>query len=282
MNETLDRRHFLCATAVVAASVSAGASVASAGEFTGKIKKAVKYHMVTGGHSVRDKFKMLKDLGFDGLEVRTRDKVDRAEALRASESTGLPIHGVINSSDPDIKSAIELARYYDGTSVLVVVPTDAKGSYVANYKERQEIIRRAIPVAEKHNIKILIENVWASFLIEPMSMARFVDELDSPMVGVYFDIGNNIRWGYAGHWIEVLGKRIGKLDVKEYDRTLHNKEGLRAGFNTKIGEGSVDWQRVRDELKKIDYTGWATAEVKGGGRERLADIASRMNNVLDL
>ncbi len=30
------------------------------------------------------------------------------------------------------------------------------------------------------------------------------------------------------------------------------------------------------------YTGWATAEVDGGGRDRLADIASRMNNVLEL
>ncbi|MEX0819401.1 MAG: sugar phosphate isomerase/epimerase family protein [Pirellulaceae bacterium] len=282
MHATLDRRGFLRTTAAVAASVSAGANVGDAGEFTGKIKKAVKYHMVTEDLSIRDKFKMLKDLGFDGVEPRTRDKFDRAEMLRASEETGLPIHGVINSSDPDIKSAIELAKYFGGTSVLVVVPTDPKGSYLANYQQRQEIIRRAIPDAENHGIKILIENVWASFLIEPISMARFVDELDSPMVGVYFDVGNNIRWGYAGHWIEVLGKRIGKLDIKEFDRKLQNEEGLRAGFNTEIGEGSVDWARVREELKKIGYTGWATAEVKGGGRERLADIATRMNNVLDL
>lgn len=281
MVQQFDRRYFLKSTVSVAVA-SATVSESFAGEFTGKIKKAVKYHMVTDDSSVRDKFEMLKDLGFDGVEIRTRDKVDRTDALRASEATGLPIHGVINSSDPDIKSAVELAKYFGGTSVLIVVPTDAKGSYLANYKQRQDIIRRAIPTAEKHGIKILIENVWASFLNEPLSMARFVDELESPMVGVYFDVGNNIRWGYAGHWIEVLGKRIGKLDIKEYDRKLQNSEGLRAGFNTEIGEGSVDWQRVRSELKKIHYTGWATAEVKGGGRERLADIARRMNNVLDL
>ncbi|MBC8353065.1 MAG: sugar phosphate isomerase/epimerase [Planctomycetes bacterium] len=278
----LTRRQALAVAATAGATSAFPPRQACAGQFTGKIKKAVKYHMVTDDLSIRDKFKILKDLGFDGVEPRTRDKFDRAEMLKASEAVGLPIHGVINSSAPDIKSAIELAKYFGGTSVLVVVPTDAKGSYLANYKVRQDIIRRAIPDAEKHGIKILIENVWASFLNEPLSMARFVDELDSPMVGVYFDIGNNIRWGYAGHWIEVLGKRIGKLDVKEYDRKLQNNEGLRAGFNTEIGEGSVDWKRVREELKKIDYSGWATAEVKGGGRERLADIASRMNNVLDL
>lgn len=281
MISQFDRRHFLTSAAAFTAT-AAISSAANTGEFTGKIKKAVKYHMVLGDLSVRDKFKMLKELGYDGVEIRTADKVDRAEAVKASEATGLPIHGVINSSDPDIRSAIELANYFGGDSVLVVVPTDANGSYLANYKERQDVIRRAIPVAEKHNVKILIENVWASFLIEPLIMARFVDELDSPMVGVYFDVGNNIRWGYAGHWIEVLGKRIGKLDIKEYDRKLQNSEGLRAGFNTEIGDGSVDWKRVREELTKIGYTGWATAEVKGGGRERLADIAHRMNNVLDL
>ena len=72
------------------------------------------------------------------------------------------------------------------------------------------------------------------------------------MVGVYFDVGNNIRWGYAGHWVEVLNKRIGKLDIKEYSRKLQNDEGLRAGFNVEIGEGSVDWSRVRDELATIN------------------------------
>lgn len=282
MHDTLGRREFLTATATAVAGIGLGARVSRAGEFTGKIMKAVKYHMVTEDLSIRDKFKLLRDLGYDGVEPRTKDKFDRSEMLRSSEATGLPVHGVVNSDNPDIKSAIELAKYFGGTSVLVVVPTDPKGSYLKNYRERQDIIRRAIPDAEKHGIKILIENVWASFLIEPLTMSRFVDELDSPMVGVYFDIGNNIRWGYAGHWIEVLGHRIGKLDVKEYDRTLQNNEGLRAGFNVEIGAGSVDWPRVREELKKINYTGWATAEVKGGGRERLADIASRMNNVLDL
>lgn len=277
----ITRRQFVGTTAAVgAAALSPGAL--EGGEFTGKIQKAVKYHMVQEDLSVLDKFKLLKDLGFDGVEPRVNTAEDRAALLKASEATGVKIHGVINSDNPFIDHAIDLAKYYGGTSVLLVVPPDPKGSYLENYQERQEIIRRAIPNAERNNIKLLIENVWRSFLIEPLTMARFVDELDSPMVGVYFDVGNNIPWGYAGHWIEVLGKRIGKLDIKEYSRTLQNEQGLRAGFQVEIGEGSVDWKRVRDELAKIEFSGWATAEVRGGDRQRLADIASRMDNVLDL
>lgn len=239
--------------------------------------------MITEDLSVVDKLKLLKDLGFDGVEPKTADaKANLKELVKASQSTGIEVHGVVNSSSPNLTEAIDVAKELGATSVLTVVPTDPNGSYLENYRERQTIIRNAIPHAEKNNIRILIENVWASFLIEPLSMLRFVEELDSSRVGVYFDVGNNIRWGYAEHWIEVLGSRIGKLDIKEYDRRLQNDEGLRAGFNTEIGDGSIDWKRVRDELERIHYSGWATAEVRGGDRARLADIAARMNRVLDL
>jgi hexulose-6-phosphate isomerase len=284
MPPALDRRSFLQTTAAIgAATALTASSQAVAGSFIGKIKKAVKYHMITEPISVMDKLKMVKDVGFDGVEPRTADAIKHRDALlKASQATGVKVHGVVNSSNPDIKTAVDVAKELGATSVLLVVPTNAKGSYLKNYAARQEIIRRAIPHAEKQGIKLLIENVWASFLNEPLSMARFVDELKSPMVGVYFDVGNNIRWGYAGHWIEVLDKRIGKLDIKEYSRKLQINEGLRAGFSVEIGEGSVDWARVRNELTKIDYTGWATAEVKGGDRERLQDISTRMDKVLDL
>jgi hypothetical protein len=39
---------------------------------------------------------------------------------------------------------------------------------------------------------------------------------------------------------------------------------------------------VREELKKIDYRGWATVEVKGGDRKRLAEISEQMDQVLNL
>ena len=99
---------------------------------------------------------------------------------------------------------------------------------------------------------------------------------------VYFDVGNVVRWGWPQHWIEVLGKRVAKLDIKEYDLNVAMNEGMRKGFGMPLGEGSVAWDKVRAELLKIDYRGWATAEVPGGDRKRLADIAAQMDRVLDL
>ena len=42
------------------------------------------------------------------------------------------------------------------------------------------------------------------------------------------------------------------------------------------------WPAVRAELAKINFTGWAAAEVKGGGWDYLADVSRRMDRVLDL
>ena len=280
------RRTFLQSAAATSAAMVLGnpSGLIAKDADNRRIRKAVKYHMVTEGETILDKFKLVKDVGFDGIEIRTREKIDKTAALKASQITELPIHGVINSSDPDIKSAIELSKYFGGTSVLVVAGRVTKDvSYDANYRSTQSIIRQAIPTAEKHGIKILVENVWNNFLLSPMEMARYLDEFDSPFVGAYFDIGNVVRFGFPDQWIRILGKRIGKLDVKEYSRKLQKDEGLWKGFNVEIGDGDADYASVRTALNDIGYVdGWATAEVKGGDRERLKFIADRMDRELQL
>jgi L-ribulose-5-phosphate 3-epimerase len=292
MSERTDRREFLVRSGAVALSAAAASRVLSeskpavAGEFTGRIRKAVKYHMIQEQLSAEDKLKMLKDLGYDGVEPRAMLKPEQAaevrELARASDKVGFPIHGVVNSSNPDIISAIDQAVAYGANSVLHVVRYQQDIPYLQNYRETQDIIRKAIDHAEKKQVSILLENVWATFLIEPLGMARYIDELNSPFVQVYFDIGNVVRWGWPQHWIEVLGKRSKKLDIKEYDLKIAMNDGMRKAFDVPLGEGSIDWAAVRKTLSAIKYQGWATAEVRGGDRDRLADIAAQMDRVLDL
>ncbi|MGI9443400.1 MAG: sugar phosphate isomerase/epimerase family protein [Rubripirellula sp.] len=283
-SSNMKRRDFLLAScALTAASTSTNATSA---ENTDKIKKAVKYHMVSGKLSVQDKFQLVKDLGFDGIETRValgeKNKSLVDSYLDASQKTGLPIHGVIHSDNPTLKEAVDQASYLGANSVLHVVPYHQKVGYFENYQRTQSTIRAAVSQAEQKRVMILLENVWATFLIDPVAMAKYIDEIDSPMVGAYFDVGNVVRWGWPPHWIEVLGSRIKKLDIKEYDLKIAMSEGMRNGFRQPLGSGSIDWKRVCKELAAIKYQGWATAEVKGGDRERLADIASQMNNVLQI
>jgi len=80
----------------------------------------------------------------------------------------------------------------------------------------------------------------------------------------------------------LLGDRIGKLDIKEWNEKLHASEGLRAGFQSELGEGTIDWSAGCEALHGIGFKSWATAEVPGGNRERLANVATRMDNILEL
>ncbi len=279
--KSISRRTFLAAGA--AGVIAATAQPAAAGEFTGRIKKALKYGMIAGDMPAVEKFRLIKELGFDGVEPGVGNDRDAAELLEASEKTGVPIHGVVNGSVNNIPNAIDRAVLYGSSSVLLVAGrVDENMPYAQNYEETQTVIREAIPYAAEKQILLLVENVWNNFLLSPLEMARYVDELDSEWIGCYFDIGNVVRFGYPQHWIPVLGKRIKKLDVKEYSTQKQNDEGLWKGFDVKIGDGSIDWAAVRHELTAIEYEGWATAEVGGGGRERLEDIAKRMDEVLDL
>ena len=78
----------------------------------------------------------------------------------------------------------------------------------------------------------------------------------------------------------MLGKRIDKIHIKEFSLKVAMKEGLGKGFDFPIGQGDIDWKRVREELQKIGFKGWATAEVDGGGRQQLAEVSAQMDRVL--
>ena len=267
-----------------------------------QLKKAVKIGMVGGELKdlpLAEKFAAVKKIGYDGIELNAPDDLTPKQVLAAIDKSGLPVHGVVDSvhwnqtlGDPDpavrakgvaaLQQALRDAKAYGATTVLLVpAVVNEKIFYADAYTRSQGEIRKAVPLAEELGIDILFENVWNNFLLSPLEAARYIDELESERVGAYFDVGNVVRYGWPEQWIPVLGNRIGKLDIKAFSRKIMNEEGLRKGFGVEIGEGSVDWPGVCEQLKKIGFTeGWATAEVRGGGEERLAEILDRMRNVL--
>ena len=287
MNTPLDRRRFVQqASGLFLGGAALAALSARADEPNNSMRKALGWRMIQGDLSVEDKLRMIKDVGFAGVEVPAvqADKpiFDPKELARASEKVGVPVHGVTMAGHPDICAVIDQAAMYGATSVLYVVRADTSVPFMEHYRKTQEAIRVGIPRAEEKKVSILIENVWASFLIEPLTMPRYIDELDSPYVGAYFDVGNCMRWGWPQHWIQVLGKRIGKIHIKEYSLKTGMSEGMWKGFDFPIGEGDIDWAGVREELNKIGFSSWATSEVRGGGRDRLAEISAEMDRVLAL
>ena len=302
MNSEIKRREFLKMSAVgmekpgALARISASPVIAAESQV---FKKAVGFGMIRiDGMSIMDKFKLAKEVGFDGIEMPAPNELNDDEILAAQDATGLKIHSIMNTvhwrkpfSDPDpkvreegmegMKIALDKAKLYGAEAVLLVpAVVNKEVSYGYAYKQSQEEIRKLIPYAEKLEVKIGLENVWNNFLLSPVEMARYIDELDSPMIGAYFDCGNIVRYGWPVHWIEALNKRIFKVHVKAYSRKLQNEQGPRAGFGTEMGDDDIDWAGISKALVDIGYTEWVTAEVRGGDRARLEDVKQRMDNIL--
>lgn len=302
MAHFLDRRDFLKTTGTLAAaavttSIAPG-SARGAGAAGRKFRKALKYSMVRIDAPLVEQFRILKDVGFEGIDM---DKpADHSEVQRAQKETGLTVHGVVDyvhwrqplsandaavraAGVEGLKTALRDCKAYGGTTVLLVVGVvNKETSYADAYKRTQDEIRKVLPLAAELQIKILFENVWNMFLLSPLEFARYIDEFDSPWVGAYFDVGNVVNYGWPEQWIRTLGKRIGKLDIKEYSRKLRDQRGPGAGFEAELGEGDCDWPAVLAALDEIGFRGWASAEVRGGDRERLAEVSRRMDRVLQL
>ncbi|MEK9633549.1 MAG: sugar phosphate isomerase/epimerase, partial [Opitutae bacterium] len=85
-----------------------------------------------------------------------------------------------------------------------------------------------------------------------------------------YDNGNINKYTPSHECIRILGKRTLKLDVKDW--------GVKTGFCS-LGKGDVEWDKVRNELEKIDFKGWATREGGDGGDDKTAKL---MNELLGL
>ena len=292
----MQRRHFLAGLGS-SALLPTAFGLNEDGPPSPTIQLALKAGMAKFGTNLEEKFTILKGLGYDGIELDSPGGQNKKEALSASGSTGLPIHGVVDSihwkirlSDPSaeirakalegLRTAITECAQVGGSSVLLVPGVvDKHTTHEEAWTRSIESIRAALPLAASKSIHILIENVGNRMFYDEKggnrqaaeSLAKYLDEINSPWVGSYFDIGNHQRFGKPADWIRLLGRRIVKLDVKDW--------GTQAGF-CKIGDGDVDWPEVRKALEEIGFTGWATAEVKGGDADRCAEILSNMRQHL--
>lgn len=264
-----------------------------------KIKKGLGYWMIKEDLSLLDKFKLVKDLGFDGIEFNSPLDIPLKDLLEARDKTGIEVPSTVNKdhwgkpiSDPDpavrqftidsMAKSLEQTKELGGDTVLLVpgVVSDTV-SYKTAYGNAMDSIRKMIPHAEKTGVKIALENVWNNFILSPIEAKDFLDKIDHPLVGWYFDLGNILRYGWPDHWLEVLGDKVFKLHVKEYSKKIMNEEGLGKGFNVELTQGDVNWSQVMKTIKDINYKGqYMTLEVSGGDRTVLKKLSEQLDTII--
>lgn len=261
------------------------------------LRKTLKAGMIRVEGPWEKKFQTAVDAGYEGVEPST-GKLNIDEMRKAAEKTGIIIdgtvaghHWTIRHTDPDPKVREQAQALLHesleqtaalGAESLLLVPGHGKDGTEAEVKKRAfDAISKAIPLADRLGVHILIENVWNSFLYDhegdqnqsAQPLADFIDSFGTDTVGVHYDIGNHWKFGDAAQWATTLGKRIQKLDIKGFSRAEDKF--------TDITEGDIDWVSVRNALVGIGFQGWLAAEVGGGDEQRLKKVAAQMEAALD-
>lgn len=244
-----------------------------------------------GEKSPREAIDDVAKMGLDGIELTVGDclKADVTEAecreiaeYAAAKNVGLKTlatgfyWGCSLASDDaaERQDAIAFTEKYIqiaswlGVDRVLVIPgavdvawDDSRPvtPYLSVWNNATESIKKILPIAESKGVTLCIENVWNKFLLSPMEFKFFLEQFDSPNIGIYFDVGNVAIAGYAEHWIEILGDFVKAIHFKNFSRD--DCGGVLHGFGDDLLTGDVNFKNVINELDKIGYTGPITAEM---------------------
>jgi hexulose-6-phosphate isomerase len=294
----MNRRTFLKTTAGAAAAVTF--VPASHAAQKRDLRKAIMYSTIGVKGSVLDKFRAMKEAGFEGVEPMGGMK--REEVIAAFKETGLQAASVCCHthwekplSAPDeatrkigldgLVTSLHDAKAYGAGSVLLVPGVARNGVTYQECFDRSIVeIKKAIPVAKETGVKISIENVGNNFIVKPEQAVEYLDAINSEWVGWHFDIGNAGRIGPAERWISVIGRRINRVHVKDYS-AKPTAAAVTGARQPKLLDGDTNWPAVMKALDDAGYSGWAISEQpphQAADVETARDLAQRMDRIFAL
>ena len=254
------------------------------------MKKSINIWSFCGPWDLEEKFALAAKHGFTAIEPdltedgpigmeNSDDELRKVKALAGKH--GLELSGLAtglywgaNGASADAATREKAAAILDrqihcaevlGIDAILVVPATVGADFIPGcevvpyadaWERGSELIREALPAAEKAGVTICVENVWNKFLLSPLEMKQFVEQFDSLRVGVYFDAGNTLACGYPEHWIPVLGDHIKRVHFKDYRRAAGSVDGF-----CDLLSGDIDWPAVVGALKAIGYDGWVAPEM---------------------
>lgn len=263
------------------------------------IRKGILLGMLPRSLSVRQRFELARECGFESMECGTVDNPSEAEEIRkASEETKFPVHSVMNrdhwqyplsSAKPEVversvkgmMTSLDNAKLW-GAETVLLVPAVVNGEtgYRQAWDRSVAEIRKLIPEAAKRKVIIAVENVWNKFLTSPIEFASYVDQFKSPWVRAYFDVGNVALYGFSQDWIRTLGSRIVKVHLKDFSFRRDQQLKKNVADWPNLLDGDLNWKEIHAALREIGYKGDATVELRGGDAAYLKDLSQRVDRIL--
>ncbi len=169
-----------------------------------------------------------------------------------------------------------------GAPVLRIFASHIRAQYVDRDMFDRTIrnLRRIVPVAEENRVQLALENHFG-ITASGDDVARIVEGVASPWLGVNYDPANFVPVGVDP--IEA-GRQLAP-----YIRHCHLKDAVYVGSTSysgyaylEVGAGIVDYPRVIELLRDIDYQGFLSLEYEStfdpvrGTQQGLANLRQLM------
>ncbi len=208
---------------------------------------------------------LARKIGLDGLQVSLgtasddmklrRPEVQQAY-LEAARKSGMAVASLAIGEMNNIPyKSDERAERWVSDSIdvcqalgcnVVLLAFFAKGDVKDDMPGRAAVVERlkkVAPKAEKAGVKLGFES-WLS----AEGHVEILDHVGSPAVQVYYDVANSHKMGYD---IYKEIRWLGKKRICEF----HMKENA-----SLLGQGPIDFQKVREAIDDIGYEGWMQIE----------------------
>lgn len=231
--------------------------------------------------SYQETLQKAKDAGYEAFELTFREDRDTkldtmtdakiADMVKMAEDMEIELCSAVGSREPrpdimtcdegrrresvdEIKRILEtVAKFGIDTWLLVPGRVSEECHYDDAYYNARDALLDLAPFATDVGVHIAVEYVWNRFLLSPMEFRRFLGEIGSPYVGLYFDTGNMVIQSYPEQWVKIVGDGIIKVHFKDFKRD---------GYQwTPLLEGDVSFPLVMEELRKVGYDDALVSEV---------------------
>ncbi len=245
------------------------------------MKVGVSGIITPGDWTYEETLDNIKQAGYEAFEIAFREDRDTAfssltdekinDMVRMAEDREIELAAAVGSGEPrpdimtcdenrrresvdEIKRILEtVAKFGIDTWLLVPGRVSEECPYDAAYYNAREALMDLADFAEEVGVVIGVEYVWNRFLLSPMEFDRFLSEIGSPFVGLYFDTGNMVIQSYPEQWVRIIGDGVVKVHFKDFKRD---------GYQwTPLLEGDVNFPAVMKELRAIGYDDALISEV---------------------
>jgi sugar phosphate isomerase/epimerase len=155
------------------------------------------------------------------------------------------------------KRALTLAREIGSPCITTEPggPLEQEGSWTSSLNLFVEMIKPVAEHAEREGVLLLIEPEPGLLIERTEQFEEFIGRVDSPAVGLNFDVGHMYCVGEdPNESLRRLARFVKHIHVEDIAAS-------RVHEHLVPGKGAIDFEKFLGSVQQIGYTGWLTVEL---------------------